>query len=152
MRILFLLMSLSVLFLQDSILLEQERVIKQLHKRYKGGSFLPHKIYLVTGLDGCGSCLEYTVNFIEKNISNTKIMVIVSGQSKVQLRNKFSLATRLSHNFVFDTLLIPLKSNIIEMSNPKVWYCKNGKLVKSESIDYRNAKTTFERVERFLKE
>ena len=109
------------------------------------------KAYLVTGLDGCGACLEYSVNFIEKNSENKEMVFIISGQSKVQLKTKFKIKTRQNSNFVFDTTLMALRSGLVTMEHPKVFFCKSGNIFDIKDITFRNADSVFNYVYNFIK-
>jgi len=124
--------------------------LRRISKNYLSESDLNKKVYLVTGLDGCGACLEYTVKFIEKNIDNKDMVFIISGQSKVQLKAKFKLATRQKSNFVCDTTLMALRSDLVSMEHPKAYFCKSGLIVDAKDITYKNADSVFHHVNQFL--
>ena len=119
------------------------QTIESIVKKYTTNEVADKRLYLVTSLDGCGACLEYTVKFIENNISNPKMMFIVSGKSKIQLKNKFKRATIKSPNFIFDTSIIALKNELIGVVHPKVFLFKNQKIVEDKEVNFVDAEKTF---------
>lgn len=124
--------------------------LKFITSLYRKDSLLSKKVYFVTGLDGCGACLEYTVKYIEKQIDNKDMYFIISGQSKVQLRSKFSQSTISNKNFLFDTVQVALKQGLVQMAHPRVLLCKHGKVYDIKDIDYINADSIFNYVNKTL--
>lgn len=49
---------------------KEQKVLNEIKSEYGITSDNKPKVYIVTGLDGCGACMEYTVDFINKNSSN----------------------------------------------------------------------------------
>ena len=131
---------------------EEEEGLKEISYRYKGSSTLSKKLYLVTSIDGCGACVEHTIKYIEDNIKNEESLFIISGQSKVQLKAEFKLDVRNSPNFVFDTLLLALRKKVVGTANPRVYLCRNGKIVEMKEFTYQNSDSVFKRVSLFFKE
>jgi hypothetical protein len=125
--------------------------LRDLASVYKKNTSLNKKMYLVTGLDGCGACLEYTVKYIEKQVDNKDMSFIISGESKIQLKSKFSQKTILNKNFVFDTLQVALKNGLVQMAHPKIFLCKSGRVYDTKEINYINADSVFNYVSKELR-
>jgi thioredoxin-related protein len=128
----------------------EAQTIESIVKKYTNNEIADKRLYLVTSLDGCGACLEYTVKFIENNITDPNMMFIVSGQSKIQLKSKFSPATIKSPNFVFDTSIIALKNKLIGTVHPKIFLLTKGKIVESKEVNFVDAEKTFKDVLAFV--
>lgn len=128
----------------------ESSVLSNINSTYYKDSILTKKVYLVTGLDGCGACLEYTVKFIENKIKDDNMAFVISGKSRVQLKSKFKIQTINHKNFLFDTSQIALRKGLVEMAHPKVFLCKSGKVYDMKEIDYINADSVFKYVEDFI--
>ena len=63
----------------------ESSILNEINSFYYKDSILTKKVYLVTGLDGCGACLEYTVKFIENKIRDHNMAFIISGKSGTEL-------------------------------------------------------------------
>jgi hypothetical protein len=129
----------------------ESSVLSKINSIYYKDSILTKKVYLVTGLDGCGACLEYTVKFIENKIKDPNMAFIISGKSRVQLKSKFKIQTIENDNFLFDTSQIALRKGLVEMAHPRVFLCKSGKVYDVKEIDYINADSVFTYVKDFIK-
>lgn len=130
---------------------KETTVLKNINIKYRNDSLLTKKIYLVTGLDGCGACLDYTVKFVEENINDKNMNFIISGQSKVQLKSKFTNKSILNNNFVFDTAQIASRSGIIGISKPKIFLCNLGSVYDIKEVDFKNADSIFAYVKDYIK-
>lgn len=129
----------------------EQDILDEISKKYNINSGVKYKIYIITGLDGCGACLDYTVDFIEKQSTNSNIAFIVSGQSRAKLKILFKYSTIHRSNFIRDTLEYALKKELIQQQNPKAFFCNSGRIIDSKDVTYRNADSVFNYVNSFLK-
>ena len=108
------------------------------------------KVYVVTALDGCGACVQSTVNLIERNIDQKGMVFIVSGRSRKQLKMKFSPSTILHPNFVFDSNQVAISKKIIESIYPKILMVENNRVVDERTLHFTNAERFFSDAIAFL--
>jgi hypothetical protein len=129
---------------------KEQKILNEIKSKYKIDSNDSSKVFILTGLDGCGACMDYTVKFIEENSNNPDLNFILSGQSHVKIKALFSYPTIHRKNFFRDTLQIALRKELVPKKNPKAFFCKSGTIIDSKDITYQNADSVFHYVNQFL--
>lgn len=127
---------------------EQNNII-YLNKFYHRNSFLDKKLYLITELDGCGACLDFTIKFMKKNRLNSNMAFIVSGESKKKLNIILNKELTLSPNFIFDSTRIAMHKKLTGI-HPKVYLCKDNMIVDIKDVTFLNADSVFNYVLQFV--
>jgi hypothetical protein len=113
---------------------------------------LDDKVYLLFGLQGCGACLDHTVNFVSENIKNDKIVFIVSDKSKSKINALFGEDMRLKKNFIVDSTMNAYILKMLGTGYPKAFLCKKNKILDSFEISYMNSKEQFSRLKLYANE
>lgn len=150
MRALLCLMTFTVISCFPSENYSEETKILQRISAAKGIHHIDKKLYLITGLDGCGACLDYSVNFIKKNIQKNSMLFVISSKSKVALRAKFDRSTIANPNFLFDSTASVIQSGISQNGFPTVLLCKAGRVIEVFEVPYSKAEERFRYAEAFV--
>lgn len=131
---------------------KDQTILDEMKSKYKISNDDGSKVYIITGLDGCGACMDYTVKFIEKESNNPDLLFILSGQSRVKIKALFSYPTIHRENFIRDTLELALRKELVQKQNPKAFFCKSGIIIEAKDVTYQNADSVFNSINKFLKD
>lgn len=134
---------------QDNLYEQKQILLQKVLLQYKFNENLDRKVYIVTGLDACGACLDYTVKFIEANINDNKMYNIISGSSVKKLKGTFRHSTLHNPNFIFDSTLTAMKLNLVNQEKPLIYFCKNGNIIDCKSLSYKNADSVIQYINTF---
>ncbi len=125
--------------------------LESLNYHYTNSPVLKKKLYLITELDGCGACLDFTIKFIEKNSENPNMSFIISGESKKKLNIFFTKKILTSPNLIFDSIRIGVHKKLIGIGHPKIYLCRENKIVDIKEVTFSNADSVFNYVDNFIK-
>jgi len=94
--------------------------------------------------------MQLVADYIKENIADDKHYFVVSCPSQKEVSFKFNHQIRNSSNFLIDNQMLAVREELVGGIHPKVYYCKEGKIISEEEISYTNAKEVFAKIKHFL--
>lgn len=147
----FRLFSLSVFFYSCNIDINDGKINK-LNIILKDSAILNdnhNQVIIVTRIDGCGICVENTVEFMKKNLQNPYLRLIVSGKSNKRFK-MFSSKTNLKgYNVIVDNEGLAIGNGLVG-PQPIVFFLSKKNIIYSYSLNPSNANSIFIQIKDFI--
>ncbi|MFN4147021.1 MAG: hypothetical protein ACK4GN_14445 [Runella sp.] len=124
--------------------------IDEILRYYHFENLAGKKIFIITSLEVCGACLDYTVKFIEKNIEDSNYLFIISSSSIKKTKITFTPKVLESPHFLLDSQLVAVRKGLVNTEKPQAYLFSNGKVVDVQQITYSNADSIFRYIHQFL--
>jgi len=91
-------------------------------------------VIIVIPLEGCGSCVENSINYIKNNPFNDNVFFIISSLYKDRLSE---FGDNKLNNCYLDTLKISNKNNMV-LRTPKAYGLNRGVIERIINLEYAN--------------
>jgi hypothetical protein len=130
---------------------QEEEKLKKVLKYYSASNDLIKRVYLVSLTDGCSGCVHITNEFIKENIAHPNIQYIITSDSRKEIKFKLGNAVAENSKVILDLEKIAYKQNLV-FGYPTVLFCKDGSVIRSESITVINAKEILKSILDFASE
>jgi hypothetical protein len=135
---------------QSSIFSSKEGKLMSVLKVYNKPEVLDRKIYITAMVGGCSGCMKVVSDYIKDNITDPRQLFIISCPSVKEVSFIFDYKVRNSPNILIDKQMIAVREELVGGEHPKVYYCKEGKIVKEEEVSSNSAEQVFTSIKTFL--
>lgn len=107
------------------------------------------KAYLIIPLQGCGSCIDQSIQFMKKNSENDKISYIIVDQDIKNIKIKIGSDYLTKPNLIIDEKMIAMRSSLTYAS-PIIYYCQDNEVIGKRIVQASKVAKEFEKLHAFI--